>query len=482
MKDLNSLLHELIKLPKETEWVEFKKNYADNDEIGEYISALSNSAAYHDKNHAYLVWGIENESHEIVGTNFDFSTAKVGNEELENWLRRLLSDNANFSFHEIEIENKQICMLIIYSALHNTVKFKNIDYIRVGSYKKKLKDHPSMEAQLWHKINRARFEELFAKQDIQSLDALNSLDYNAYFDLTKTTMPGNADEIMHYLLEDKLIVKQDNGLYAITNLGAILFAKRISAFTNTARKSVRIVQYRGMNRVDALREDIGVKGYANGFEDLLKYLGGLLPTKEEINGAFRTNISVYPSIAIRELIANALIHQDLSISGTGPIIEIFDNRIEITNPGTPLIEVKRFIDNPPRSRNEALASLMRRLNICEERGSGWDKIALNCEIHQLQSPKIDVYSDSTKVTLFSYIPFRLIPLKDKKWSCYMHACLKHVSGEQMTNASLRNRFGVSEGSKAGISRLIANSVDDGLIKPLDSNTAPRYMCYVPFWA
>ena len=125
---------------------------------------------------------------------------------------------------------------------------------------------------------------------------------------------------------------------------------------------------------------------------------------------------------------------------------------------------------------------MRRAHICEERGSRWDKIVLYCEIYQLPSPKIEVYNDSTRITIFSYIPFTKIPIKEKKWSCYMHACLKQVSGEQMTNTSLRNRFGVSEGNKAGISRLIASSVEENLIKPLDPKTAPRYMCYIPFWA
>ena len=482
MKDLTSLLQELIKLPKETEWVEFKRNNSNPEEIGEYISALSNAATYHDRKYAYLIWGIDDDSHDIVGTEFDFKTTKVGNENLENWLRRLLSDNANFSFHKLIIKNHFVILLLIYSAIYNTVKFKNVDYIRVGSYKKSLKDHPAMEVQLWHKINRAKFEELIAKQDLQLLEAVNFLDCSSYFELTGGTMPGNAREVMHYLLEDKMVVRQDNGLYAITNLGAILFSKRIISFDSVAQKCVRVIQYEGVNRVDTIREEIWSNGYANGFEGLLRYIEGLLPMKEEIDGGFRRDKHIYPIIAIRELIANALIHQDLAVTGAGPLIEIFKNRIEITNPGTPLIDAERFIDNPPRSRNETLAALMRRAHICEERGSGWDKIAFHCEVYQLPSPVIHVYEDSTKITLFSYIPFNKIQLREKKWACYMHACLKQVSGEQMTNASLRNRFGVSEGNKATVSRLISSAVDDGYIKPLDPNTAPRYMCYIPFWA
>ena len=482
MENLTNLLYQLIKLPKETEWLEFKRNYADYNEIGEYISALSNSATYHDKRNAYLIWGIDNETHEIVGTGFEFSSAKVGNEELENWLRRMLSENANFSVYNLDIERQQVTILVIYAATYRTVRFKNIEYIRVGSYKKKLKDYPSMEVQLWQRISGAIFEELHARHELQFTEALSLLDYPQYFDLTEAVMPGSMEEILRYLIEDQIIVKQDNGLYAITNMGAVLFAKNLSSFPGIARKSVRIIQYKGIDKINTIREENHIRGYASGFEELLKYIEGLLPKSEEIEGAFRNDKTVFPTIAVRELVSNVLIHQDLAITGAGPTIEIFDNRIEITNPGTPLVEVDRFIDNPPRSRNEMLASLMRRMHICEERGIGWDRIALVCELNRLPAPRIDVYADSTKVTMFAYIPFRNIPINEKKWSLYMHACLKQVSGEEMTNASLRERFGIHERNKALVSRLITISIEDGLIKLKDPTTAPRYYSYKPFWA
>lgn len=107
------------------------------------------------------------------------------------------------------------------------------------------------------------------------------------------------------------------------------------------------------------------------------------------------------SNAGREAVANVLIHQDFSITGTEPVVEIFKSHIEITNPGIPLVDIKRIIDNPPKSRNEKLAALMRRLGMCEELGTGWDKIAITCELDCLPAPKIELYVDSTKVTLFS---------------------------------------------------------------------------------
>ena len=96
---------------------------------------------------------------------------------------------------------------------------------------------------------------------------------------------------------------------------------------------------------------------------------------------------MYPELAVRELVANAVIHQGFSLRGTGLMIEMFADRMEITNPGEPLIQTERFIDSPPRSRNEALASFMRWVGVCEERGSGFDKVVSMTELYQLPAPK-----------------------------------------------------------------------------------------------
>jgi len=482
VENLEILVNELRKLPNETPWLEFKHNNYDPHMIGRDISALVNSATLHEKSCAYMLWGVDDKTHEIVGTTYDFQTLKKGNQELESWLRDLLSKNADFQFHSVQMDDKRVGVLIIYKATNQTVMFGKVDYIRVGSYTKKLSEYPALQAQLWDRIRNSRFEEQYAKQDLELREALQLLDYTIYFDLKGIPLPTNINGIAHYMLEEEIIVKHDNDLYAITNLGAILFAKRLSSFPRIARKAIRVIQYKGNNRLDILKEDVGTKGYAAGFTGLIKYIEALIPTQEIISGAIREKKSAYPILAIREAVANALIHQDFSITGTGPLVEIFQNRIEITNPGTPLVDIKRIIDNPPRSRNEKLAALMRRLGICEELGTGWDKIVESCERLQLPAPKIDLYEESTKVTLFSEIPFSSIPAEDKLWACYLHACIKYVQGEQLTNSSLRERFGLKNSSAGSISRLIKEAVEKKLIKPLDPTTAPRYMKYIPVWA
>lgn len=482
MENLDKLVYELQKLPNETQWLEFKQNNYDPFMIGHDISALANSAAMCDKNCAYMLWGVDDTTHEIVGTDYNLRTLKKGNHELENWLRSLLSRNADFEFHTVTMNDMDVGVLIIYRAANQTVTFEKVDYIRVGSYTKKLNEFPALQAQLWDKIRNTKFEERYAKQDLELDKALRLLDYAVYFDIRNIPQPSDNNGVAHYMTEEGIIEKQDNGLYAITNLGAILLAKRLTDFPRISRKAIRVVQYEGNNRLNMLKEDINEKGYVVGFEGLIKFIEALLPMQEVITGALREKKTAYPSIAVREAVANALIHQDFSVTGTGPVVEIFDKRIEITNSGTPLVDVRRIIDNPPKSRNEKLAALMRRLRMCEELGTGWDKIVITCELHQLPAPKIELFEESTRVTLFSEIPFSIISPEDKLWACYLHACIKHVQGEQLTNSSLRERFGLKDSSSGTVSRLIKEAVELKLIKPLDPTTAPRYMRYIPIWA
>lgn len=482
MENLHILVENLIELSSETPWCEFKHNNFEPDMIGMDISALANSAAYCDRDKAYMIWGIDDITHEIVGTEYNRFSKFKGNQEIENWLRSLLSSNCEFEFHDVNMNNKMVVVLIIYRATYQTVTFKKVDYIRVGSYTKKLMDTPSMQAKLWDNIRNTKFEDIYAMKELDIATALSKLDYTIYFDLKNLPIPSNQEAILHYMIEEGTIERQDNGKYAITNLGAILFAKKLSEFKNLSRKAVRIIQYEGNNKANILKEFTSNRGYVVEFEGVINFLEALLPSREEINGATRKTKTAYPMIALREIIANALIHQDFSVTGAGITIEVFDKRIEVTNPGIPLIDVRRIVDNPPKSRNEKLASLMRNLKMCEELGSGWDRIVICSELDLLPAPKMNLYTESTKVTMFSHREFSEITLEDKLWSCYLHACVKQVNGETVTNASLRERFGLDTKSSASISRLIKEAVEKGLLKPFDPTTAPRHMKYIPIWA
>lgn len=477
-----SLVQELRKLPSETEWLEFKVNKADSQEIGEYLSALENSAALAGKAFAYLVWGIENESHAIRGTTFSPASTKVGNEELENWLLHLLAPKIHFRFYEVEVDGHKLVLLEIGRAFRHPVQFQGHEFIRVGSYKKKLKDFPEKERELWRIFDQKPFEILIAAEDVGTEDVLRLLDYPTYFDLLKLPLPANRDGILQALASDELICRSEAGHWHISNLGAILFAKRLADFSSLRRKAVRVVAYKGNSRVETIREQEGTKGYASGFEGLIGFINNLLPSNEVIEQALRKTVPMYPELAVRELMANALIHQDFFITGSGLMVEIFQDRMEISNPGLPLVETERFLDTPPRSRNEALASFMRRIGVCEERGSGVDKVVFQTEYFQLPAPAFEVIGENTRAVLFAHRPLAKMDKVDRIRSCYLHACLRYVNRDYMTNTSLRERFGIEIQNSATASRLIKEALEADRIRPYDESASRKFMKYVPFWA
>lgn len=479
---LASLLRELCALPVETEWVELKVDNAEPQAIGEYISALANSAALVGKAFAYLIWGVRDDDHAVVGTSFDPHAARVGNEELESWLLRLLEPKLDFRFFAVEVDGHRVVLLEIARAARHPVRFSGQEFIRVGTYKKKLKDFPEKERALWRIFDQTSFEDGVATARATDDDVLRLLDYPAYFDLLERPLPANRQGIVDALADDRILRRGDADGWDVTNLGAILFAKRLDAFHGLRRKAVRVIQYRGSGRTETLKEEEGGKGYACGFEGLVGYIHGLLPGNEVIGQALRRNVPMFPELAVRELVANALIHQDFFATGAGPMVEIFDDRIEITNPGEPLVDTQRFVDTPPRSRNEALASLMRRFRICEERGSGIDKVVSQVELFQLPAPLFESPEGFTRAVLFAHKPLSAMDKADRVRACYLHACLCYVMRKEMTNTTLRTRFGVEEQNRSTVSRLIREAVEAGAIVPADPDAAPKLMRYLPFWA
>lgn len=482
MQNVGALIENLRQLSHETEYVEFKRDFSEPEKEAKDICALANAAAVHDVPAAYKIWGIDDLSHEVVGTTFNPKARKKGNQELELWLRQHLSANAHFEFIEHFHNGSSIVVLKIWPAYHQPVQYDNIVYIRTGSCTQKLPHGSTRESELWKKIQQEVFEDQIAIEDASEQDVLNLLDTAAYFRLSGTPLPESTETEIHYFLEEGMVARQDNGMLSITNLGALLFAKTLEVFPTVRRKAVRVMLYNGRGRIDLMKERTFDQGYAVSMEALYDYVMTLIPAKEVIQGALRTTVTAYPSIAIRELVANALIHQDFCVTGAAPLIELFDRRIELTNPGSPLVDVDRIVNDPPRSRNERLASLMRRLHMCEEAGSGWDKIISACEYYCMPAPKIEIREEqSMRVSLRQAVPYKDISPQERLDACYWHACICYAQGDYATNQSLRERFGLKPSNASQISRLIKDAVEKGLIKPVDPDTSPRYMKYEPAW-
>lgn len=263
---------------------------------------------------------------------------------------------------------------------------------------------------------------------------------------------------------------------------AALFAKNLAEFdTSLARKAVRFDAHDDKNRAAQVIKRIDeMRGYASGFQGIFDAVALLVRHGEQIGSAFREQVEVFPNIAIRKLIANALIHQDLTIMGAGPLIELFSDRIEVTNPGEPLVSVDRFIDSPPRSRNEALAAFMRRMRICEEQGTGIDKSVAAVEGLKLPPPDFRVEGNACMAVIYAPRCFATMTPDERLRACYQHAVLRYVSDETMRNATLRERFGIEKRNSAQVSQVIRLALNGKLIRPADP--ARPKAGYVPFRA
>lgn len=477
-----ALIDDLRALPAETTWVEFKDSNSDPEMIGGLISALSNAARLTDQHFAYVVWGVRDGDHVVVGTSFEPSSQKQKGQPLELWLTQRLQPRVAFSFKTIDYHGAKLVLLEIPAATTSPVEYDRTAYIRIGGATPRLADHPERQKLLWAKLQPYAWETGVAAQFLTGDEVLARLDYTSYFDLTGQPLPDNRGGIFEKLMADRLVEKDVGGHWNITNLGAILFAKRLGDFSpSIARKGIRFVAYDGPNRAAMVtHQQDGQKGYAYGFKGLIDYIDGLLPRNEHIGRAFREESPLYPSIAIRELVANALIHQDMTITGAGPQIELFRDRIEITNPGQPLMSPERFLDSPPRSRNDALASLMRRMRLCEERGSGIDKVFYEVELHHLPPPDFRTEGDAVRAILFAPRRFADMTPEERIRACYQHASLKYVSGQRMKNSTLCERFGIELQNAAQATTVIKQTLAARLIRPADPEH-PR-AGYVPFWA
>ena len=477
-----AVVNDLLRLSAETAWAEFKQNVSDPNVIGKRISALANAARLAERENAYMVWGVRDSDHAVVGTNFRPDTKKVSSQPLEFWLARRVKPDLAFTFYEVVHPDGRVVVLEIPAATVAPIEFDKVAYIRIGSATPRLSAHPARMRELWAKMQPYIWEHGVAAKFQTSDQVLSLLNYPGYFDLMGQPLPANKDGILDRFKADRLITPDVDGHWDITNLGAILFAKNLTQFNSRlARKKIRFVAYDGENRTARVANRIESElGYATGFRPLMDLIASLLPHNEHIGTALRTETTVFPATAMRELVANALIHQDFTITGAGPLIELFKSRLEITNPGTPLISVERFIDYPPRSRNEALAALMRRVGICEEQGTGIDKVVESVELFQLPPPDFRAEQQAMRVVLFAPRPFAEMTRDERIRACYQHTVLLYVGGKAMRNASLRNRLGIESRNSAQASQIIRAALDRNLIRPADLDHPKSG--YVPAWA
>lgn len=479
--DAASLLETLRNLPHETEWVEFKRNRFVPDEVGKQISALANAAMLANERHAYLIYGVDDQTHDVVGTNVRLKAEKKGAELFEAWVARLLNPRIVIEFDSVETDKGHVEILRIDPGYIQPVRFQSEAYVRVNSVRQLLGQHPNRERALWAITSRFSFEKGIALSHVSEKDIFEKFSPAKLFAQLGTERL-SEEAIVQRLVQEGLIVDDHQRGFDISNLMALLAAKDLSTVPLLSQKAPRVITYKGESKLTGEDDVTGKRGYCLSFQSMLEYIMARIPHREVMSHGVRKTHYDIPMVAVREFVANALIHQDLTESGSGPRVEIFKGKIKITNPGEPLVPTDRFIDAPPKSRNEGLAGFMRRAGLCEERGSGIDRALDAIEREMLPPPDFQVVAGSTVVTVFGPRRFAKMSREDRLRAVYQHASLRWEAGDRMSNQSLRKRLGMSDSQIAQVSRLISEAIEAGLIRPVDSDQAKRTARYVPVWA
>jgi ATP-dependent DNA helicase RecG len=474
---MNSLtlqtLEKWLNAPAESEHVEFKeaKQQYDTTKLLRYCVALANEGG------GYLILGVTDKPpRRIVGTQ-----AFLADTHLNDIKARIL-EKLRFRVDTTELQHpdgRVLVFTIPSRPVGQPISLDGTYLMRAGE------DLVAMTPDVLKRIFAEDTQDWLsqpARLGVSPDDVIALLDTQTYFELLGIPYPTNRDAVLERLASQSLIQVTRHG-WTIPNLAAILLAKKLDAFSPTlARKAPRFVVYEGINKLQTRNDFTGSRGYAVGFKGLVDFVHNSAPQNRFIEEVIREEVKMFPKQALRELIANALVHQDFQVTGASVMIEMFSDRVEISNPGVPPIQVERFIDEY-RSRNEQLADLMRRFGICEEKGSGIDKVIDAAEVYQLPAPDFRASETRTIAVLFAHQDFGDMSKADRIRACYQHCCLLYVSNRRMSNQTLRDRFRLSESKTGTVSQVIGATKDVGLIKADESeSSSTRCARYLPFWA
>jgi ATP-dependent DNA helicase RecG len=466
-------LDQWLNAPAETEQLEFKqaKRQFNKTDLLRYCVALANERG------GYLILGVTDKPpRQVVGSQAFPSGTSL------NEVKALIVQKLGFRVEVTELQHPQGRVLVFQvpsRPLGQPQAFEGTYLMRAGEDLVAMT--PDMLKAIFAEDQQDWFSQL-ARSDASADDVIALLDTQIYFELLELPYPTTRDAVLDRLQGEALIQKSATGWH-VTNLAAILLARKLSAFSAAlARKAPRVIFYEGINKLNTRNEITGQRGYAVGFEGWIELIHAAAPRNRFVEEVVRDEVKMFPKQALRELIANALVHQDFLATGTSVMIEMYSDRIEISNPGIPPIPAERFIDEY-RSRNEQLADMMRRFGICEEKGSGIDKVIDTAEVYQLPAPDFRVGETRTTAVLLAYQNFSEMSKTDRIRACYQHCCLLYVSNRQMSNQTLRERFRLSPKQSGAASNIIRATKDAGLIKSDTSDSdSTRYARYLPFWA
>lgn len=354
--DLIALVDKLrLNNKTETEWLEFKSNYLSVENIAKDISALSNGATLLGRPFAYLIFGIDDSTHDVIGTAYNYRKEKKGNEELEPWLKRVIDPDIDFKFYEFDYSDfKKILLLEIPAAYKIPTRFSGETYIRIGSSTKNIKGYPERERDLWKTFNNFHYESQISK--IQIL----------HFSYLKNKLESVQKEFNQSALHKlRLLTSEDK----FNNLALLV--------SDENPYIVKFAYYKNS------KLDFRVKKEFSG--SWLKILDDVLEQVKLYNdvsarllpGEFqRTEVLSYPEPSLREMIINAFMHLDID-APSNIKIEFFPDRVDIGSPGSLYkTTLEAALSGRQSFRNPNLVYLFSQLGYIENYATGFEKTNL----------------------------------------------------------------------------------------------------------
>lgn len=368
----------LVAQKNEEEWFEFKENWFEPYEIGAYISALSNAAAMCGKDYSYLIWGIKNGSHEVVGTDIDYQL-DYKKEPFQHYLARQVSPSVGFVFHTIQFEGKRVVVLEIPAAAKVPTAFDGTRYIRIGSSKENVAKYPEREAMLFDVL-------------INGLPSVDNTE-SEYQDLT-------FEKLFTYYAGRGITLRQSNfkkNLGLLTKSGKYnLLAQLLS---DDCHIPIRVSIFKGETKGAPL---FSVKEFGNtcillALEKILDYSDviNIVQADESNRKMTRKENELFNADAFREALINSFVHNKW-VDGNAPMITVYSNRIEILSRGylAPGQTVAGFFAGESIPVNQKLSDIFLQLHISERSGRGIPKIT---EIYGKEA--FDLRENSISVTL-----------------------------------------------------------------------------------
>ena len=360
MTKSENLIKSLIALPHEYEWLDFKESWFSKDEIGEYISAISNGAALCGREFGYIVWGIHNSTHEIIGTTVNFDK-DVNHEPYKHYLARNLKPSVAFDVENVQIDGKRLVLLSVPAAKSVPTKFLSQAFIRIGSSKEKLSKFPEWEIRLLNILSNG----------IPTIVSMAAPDYAQKLTFEKLFMYYGAKGVAlrKETFKKSLRLLTADGRY---NIMALLLSDANDI-------PIRVSVFSGKSKADTL---FSVKEYGNScilyaMDKILEYGDAINIIQADERGRIseRKDVPLFDYEAFHEAILNAFIHNKW-LGMNAPMISVFTDRIEILSHGGLGLEqdLEGFYKGVSIPVNEILASIFLQLRLSERSGRGVPKI------------------------------------------------------------------------------------------------------------